>query len=206
MSEREPILHPVLISELKPTQITVGFREVRAKAKEWRDRSSESAGDYLGRHMVPTVLGPKGRHYLVDHHHLALALHLEKAEHVLVTVQADLSALSKRAFWIYMDNRAWCHPYDAEGRRRDFEAIPSSISKLEDDPYRSLAGELRLAGGYAKDTTPFSEFLWADFLRPRVKRKTIEHRFAAALAKALKLSKTDAAAYLPGWCGPQTDS
>jgi hypothetical protein len=205
MSEREPILHPVLISELRPTQITVGFREVRAKAKEWRDRSSESAGDYLGRHMVPTVLGPKGRHYLVDHHHLALALHLERAEHVLVTVQADLSALSKAAFWTYMDNRAWCHPYDAEGKRRDFSAIPSSIAKLSDDPYRSLAGEVRLAGGYAKDITPFSEFLWADFLRTRVKRRAVEDRFVTALAKALKLSKSDAAAYLPGWCGPQVD-
>jgi hypothetical protein len=48
------------------------------------------------------------------------------------------------------------------------------MAKLIDDPFRSLAGELRRAGGFAKDTTPFSEFLWADFLRRRVKRKTVE--------------------------------
>jgi len=206
MSAREPILKPVSIGELRPTQITVGLREVAEKRKEWRTRSAKSAGEFLGKHMVPAVLGPKGRHYLVDHHHLALALHLEGAEEVLVTVVADLSALGKASFWTYMDNRAWCHPYDARGRRQDFDAIPTSIAKLEDDPYRSLAGELRGAGGYAKDLTPFSEFLWGDFLRPRVGRKQIEGRFSEALAKALKLAKSEAASYLPGWCGPHEDN
>jgi hypothetical protein len=202
---REPILNPVPIDELKPTQITVGFREVEQKRKEWRARSTMAAGAYLGRHMVPTVLGPKGRHYLIDHHHLALALHLERAKDVLVTVEADLSALSKTGFWTYMDNRAWCHLYDAEGKRRGFDDIPASLSKLTDDPYRSLAGELRGVGGYAKDTTPFSEFLWADFLRSRVRRKAIESEFPKSLAKALKLAKSKDASYLPGWCGPTED-
>jgi len=155
--------------------------------------------------MVPAVLGPKGRHYLVDHHHLALALLEERQADVLVNVIADLSALSKGSFWTYLENRAWCHTYDAEGRRRDFDAMPKRIADLKDDPYRSLAGELRLAGGYAKDTTPFSEFLWADFLRPRVTRKQIEGRFTAALEKALTLARSDKASYLPGWCGPHTE-
>lgn len=205
MNPREPILHPVPIEALRPTQMTVGYREVAEKRREWRERSDKHAGEYLGRHMVPTVLGPKGRHYLVDHHHLALALCEEKQIDVLATVIADLSALSKHAFWTYLDNRAWCHPYDAEGRRRDFEALPKRVADLEDDPYRSLAGELRRAGGFAKDTTPFSEFLWADFLRPRVTRKQIESRFTLALEKALKLARSDEASYLPGWCGPHTD-
>lgn len=74
---------------------------------------------------------------------------------------------------------------------------------MVDDPYRSLAGALRLRGGFAKDVTPFSEFLWADFLRHRVGRKLLKHDFAAALRRALRLAKTDGASYLPGWCGPQ---
>jgi hypothetical protein len=65
-----------------------------------------------------------------------------------------------------------------------------------------LAGELRQSGGYAKDTTPFSEFLWADFLRRRLKRKLLENDFPAALVRALKLAKSSEADYLPGWCGP----
>jgi hypothetical protein len=60
---------------------------------------------------------------------------------------------------------------------------------------------LRLAGGFAKDTTPFSEFLWADFLRRRMQRKLVETNFDEALAQALKLAKLEDADYLPGWCG-----
>jgi hypothetical protein len=53
---------------------------------------------------------------------------------------------------------------DSKGERRHYNDIPKRVSDLVDDPFRSLAGELRRAGGFAKDTTPFSEFLWADFL------------------------------------------
>jgi len=205
MNLREPVLHPVPIVELRPTQITVGLREVAQKRKAWRDRSANDGGDFLGRHMIPTVIGPKRRHYIVDHHHLALALHDEKVEHLLVNPLADLSGLTKKDFWNYLENRAWCHPYDEHGTRRSFEDMPTKVSDLADDPYRSLAGELRRAGGFAKDTTPFSEFLWADFLRSRVKRKQIESRFSDAIVKALALARSEAAAYLPGWCGPHAD-
>jgi hypothetical protein len=208
MSTREPVLSPVAIAELRPTQMTVGFREVAEKQREWRDREEKSgkkAGEYLGHHMIPTVLGPSGRHYVIDHHHMALALLHEKQKQVLVTVTLDLSALPKAAFWTYLDNRALCHPYDAAGKRRDFEDIPKRIADLADDPYRSLAGELRRVGGYAKDTTVFSEFLWADFLRPRIKAKQINEHFAAAIEKALVLAKSQDAVYLPGWCGPHPD-
>jgi hypothetical protein len=69
-----------------------------------------------------------------------------------------------------------------------------------------LAGELRLQGGYAKDTTPFSEFLWADFLRHRLGRKRVENSWEAALAEALILARSKDADYLPGWCGPMPRS
>jgi len=201
MNNHEPILHPIDIADLRPTQITVGMHEVQQKRDRWRKLTQEKGGDFLGRHMIPTVIGPKGRHYLTDNHHLARAMWDEGVKQVLVTVQADLSALSKVSFWRYLDNRALCHPYNGEGHRVPFDAIPSAISKLVDDPYRSLAGNLRHVGGYSKDMTPFSEFLWADFLRTRVKRKAIEKDFDVSLKKALKLAKSDAASFLPGWCG-----
>ena len=75
-----------------------------------------------------------------------------------------------------MDCHDWTHTF-VDGRRRPYSDLPKSVDKLIDDPFRSLAGELRRAGGFAKDTTPFSEFLWADFLRRRVKRKTVEAHF-----------------------------
>src|SRR5580704_579386 len=36
---REPILTPVPIAELRPTQITVGMREVEEKRQHWRERA-----------------------------------------------------------------------------------------------------------------------------------------------------------------------
>jgi hypothetical protein len=152
--------------------------------------------------VIPVVLGPNAEHYVIDHHHLARALWEENVQDVLVTVVADLKKLDMDAFWVVLDNKSWMHPFDDHGRRRDYGAIPKSVRELVDDPFRSLAGELRRAGGYAKDTTPFSEFLWADFLRRRLKRKMVEDVFADALAAALQLARTPDADYLPGWCGP----
>ena len=201
MTSRDPRLEPVPIAQLRPTQITVGFREVAEKRRHWRKVADRKGPEFLGRHMIPVIWGPKDRHYIIDHHHLARALWEEKVEHILVNVVADLRALHQDSFWVVLDERRWCHLYDARGRRRNFADIPSSIADLEDDPFRSLAGALRRAGGYAKDTTPYSEFLWAEFLRRRLKRKAVAKDFPAALRKALALAKAEEAAYLPGWCG-----
>jgi hypothetical protein len=200
-SVREPILHPVPIDDLRPTQITVGMREVNSKRKAWRTKEGDRGAEFLGRHMIPVILGPKSRPYIIDHHHLALALHEERVKTLLVTVLADLSRLKTDVFWVVLDNHNWMHPFDDEGRRRPYEEIPKSVEGLIDDPFRSLASDLRLAGGFAKDTTPYSEFLWADFLRRRIKRKIVEMDFRRALEQARKLAKSEDANYLPGWCG-----
>ena len=202
---REPIFKSTPLEELRPTQITVGMREVEEKRLRWRQKHGAKAGEFLASHMIPVVLGPKQRRYVLDHHHLARALHEEGVKSVATSVIVDLSRLDLDAFWIVLDNRAWMHPFDEHGKRRSYDKIPDSIEELVDDPYRSLAGELRRAGGFAKDTTPFSEFLWADFLRRRITRKDIEKHFNDALDKALKLAKSGDADYLPGWCGPVAD-
>ncbi|MFY9290539.1 MAG: ParB-like protein [Methylorubrum rhodinum] len=202
MAPREPLLKPVPIAELRPTQMTVGYREVAEKRRRWREHDADKKAAFLGAHMIPVLLGPKKHHYVIDHHHLARALHEEGVESVLVTVVADLHKLGKDAFWTVADHKAWVHPYDAKGVRVGFSDIPKTISALADDPYRSLAGELRRAGGFAKDTTPFSEFLWADFLRRKVKPKLVADDFSAALERAMRFAKSPEASYLPGWCGP----
>jgi hypothetical protein len=199
---REPLLTTVAVADLRPTQITVGMREVMAKRKRWRETGAKKDEKFLRRHTMPVILGPKKRHYIIDHHHLARALHEDGVEQVVVTVVANLGKLETDAFWVVMDNRNWMHPFDAKGRRRDYKDIPKSVTAMVDDPFRSLAGELRRAGGFAKDTTPYSEFLWADFLRRRVKRSMVESDFAHAVEMALELAKSIEADYLPGWCGP----
>ena len=205
MPNREPRLQTVTVADLRPTQMTVGLREVAEKRRAWRETEAAHGGKFLGKHLVPVLLGPRKRPFVIDHHHLARALLEEGVEEVATTVVADLSMLDKDAFWVFADNRGWCHPYDADGRRRGFEDIPKTLKAMTDDPYRSLAGELRRAGGFAKDAMPFSEFLWADFLRRRIRPREIEEDFAAALSKALKLAKGGKSTYLPGWCGPSAD-
>jgi hypothetical protein len=203
---REPRVHPVPILELRPTQMTVGMREVKEKRQRWREhKSKKKQEELLGKHMIPVVVGPDKRFYVVDHHHLARALHDEGVADILVTVIGDLRMVERDAFWGVMDNKRWVYPYDAKGERRTFKDLPKSVLELKDDPFRSLAGELRRAGGFAKDTTPFSEFLWADFLRRQMPRKTVEDHFAKAMEKALELAKGENAIYLPGWCGPASD-
>ena len=206
---REPILQPVPILSLRPTQMTVGMREVKEKRKRlreyWKEHSKKKQSIFLGRHMIPVVLGADKQHYVVDHHHLARALHDEGVQDAIVSVIADLTMVDHDAFWGVMDNKRWVYPYDAKGERRSFKDLPPSIAGLKDDPFRSLAGDLRRAGGFAKDTTPFSEFLWADFLRRKLSRKSVEADFKKAIAKALALAKGKDAVYLPGWCGPASD-
>ncbi len=201
-----PALHPVEISTLRPTQMTVGLREVERKRAEWRKRAERDGSDFLGRHMIPVIVGPKSVPYVIDHHHLVRALHDEGVSHVLVSVIADLHYLKKTLFWTFMDNRNWLHPFDADGVRHTHDELPKRVGAMKDDPYRSLAGELRRSGGYAKDNTPYSEFLWADFLRRRISVKMVEHDFERAVAKALDAAAQQDASYLPGWCGRSDDT
>src|SRR3978361_1633611 len=166
---REPILQPISILSLRPTQMTVGMREVKEKRKRWREhKSKRKQAELLGKHQIPVVLGPDPRHYVIDHHHLARSLHEEGVKDILVSVIADLTMVDRDAFWGVLDNRRWVYPYDAKGEPRHFRDIPKTVAELKDDPFRSLAGELRRVGGFAKDTTPFRAFLWADFLRRRM--------------------------------------
>jgi hypothetical protein len=197
-----PLVKPVLISALRPTQMTVGLGEVAERRSRFREQQGKRAARYLGKHMIHVILGPQGDHYLIDNHHLARALYDEGVKSVLTLVIADLRKLDAAAFWFVMDNRGWLHPYDERGRRRTHEDLPSSVKGLRDDPFRTLAGQLRRSGGFAKETIPFAEFLWADFLRRRIKRKLVEKNFRRALKEAMRLAKTGVADYLPGWCGP----
>ncbi len=107
---REPTLKPVNIVELRPTQITVGMREVEAKRKRWREKGAKKEVKFLEDHMIPVILGPKKRHYIIDHHHLARALHEEGRKDVLVTVVADLSKIDKECFGSFSTTAVGCIP------------------------------------------------------------------------------------------------
>ena len=83
---RDPVLKPVAIASLRPTQISVGLHEVKEKRKRLRERGPKKIGNFLGDHMIPVIPGPKKRPYVIDHHHTALSLHEEGLKRVLFTV------------------------------------------------------------------------------------------------------------------------
>jgi hypothetical protein len=189
----------VPISALHPTQMTVGYAEVLLKRLQWRALDDAAKRAFILKNPMPSVLGPKGRHFIVDHHHLALALLEEEVTRVQVTVLADLSALDKDEFWKVMSFRQWVHPYDAKGRMRPCRALQKKVSGLRNDSYRSLAAAVRMTGGFSKEQTPFAEFLWADFFRRRIPADLLKSNPSAALTGALLLVHDKAARHLPGW-------
>jgi hypothetical protein len=200
---RDPVIHPVPILDLRPTQMTVGYLEVQRKRRDWTAKRDKAAA--LAQHMAPVVLGPGGVRYITDHHHLLRALAEHGETRVFVTVIGDLGKADPDHFWTLMDYHGWSHPYDEKGRRVKYADLPQTVKGLRDDPYRSLAGALRRQGGFAKDSTPFSEFVWADYFRPRIKRKAIEEDYEDALREAFALAKSTDADFLPGWCGAQEE-
>jgi hypothetical protein len=185
------------IAALRPTQITAGWREVEAKRIRRQLNSREDARV----DVIPVILGPGKHAYLRDRHHLVLALHRAGIDTVGVAYVDDLSHLDTASFWAVLEERRWVHPYDKNRNRRDFAQMPVSVLQLEDDPFRSLAGELRREGGFVKSNVAYAEFAWADFMRGRIAGDLIGEDFDAALEVALVLARSDEARQLPGWCG-----
>ena len=78
---REPVLHPVDILALRPTQMTVGMHEVQEKRKHWRTHKDKKKAELLGRHMIPVISGPNGRYYIIDHRIYQLQAIVPKSRH-----------------------------------------------------------------------------------------------------------------------------
>ncbi len=196
-----PKVHEVEIHRLRPTQITVGMIEVHDKRGILVAMNPSQQRDFMQVHSVPAVWGPDGRLYITDHHHLALAAEQADLDTGFFLLEEDFSKLAIADFWPRMQAANWVHPMDQNGKLRPFQDIPDQLSQLVDDPYRSLAAYVRNAGGYEKTPTPFAEFLWADFFRPRVPIGDTRAQFDASVDPAVKLAVSPAAAYLPGYKG-----
>jgi len=170
----------VKVSKLKPTQNAAGFDEVNDKIARYSAKSKADLKDYLIVHPVPVVIGNGGQFYLTDHHHLANAL-WKTAEgkneagidtgnvRVAVSVLHNIAPLKGYHFWKVMQETRLLYLFDNYGggpiRPKD---LCQHIKDLANDPYRSLAWEVRTRYGYGKSPHAFAEFLWADFFRIRI--------------------------------------
>jgi hypothetical protein len=199
MTKRCDVAEVMPISDLYPTQLTLGMREVERRADEIKALSPRQRDDYVADRVVPCVKGLKGKLFIVDRHHMCRSLLSIGAKEVHTHLLCEAADLPADEFWTFMDLRGWVHPFDAQGRRCPITSLPRKIVDLVDDPYRALAGFLRRDQGFKKEDTPFEEFIWADFLRRRVDSKLLASEYEKAKATALKLARSDLASHLPGW-------
>lgn len=165
MRAAEERLVEAKLSELRPTQVTVGYDEVAFKRRQWVERADEENCRFIFEHHFPAVQGPSSYYYIVDGHHLGRALLEEGVGTVWLSLIENMSHLDETEFWRVMNSRRLIYSYDALGRRRDFAEMPKALSELTDDPFRGLAARVRRSGEHEKDSTPFAEFQWAESFR-----------------------------------------
>ena len=191
----------VPLEDLRPTQMAVGMRAVAAKREkvERRAKSRRKLKCYLAERPIPAVLGPANDLFIIDHHHLSLALLKSDVEEAWVDVIADLSHLSRKRFLRQMATLGLLHPYDGDGQPVCPTKLPETLKELRADPYRDLAWSVRKAGGFAKSGKPYEEFRWADFFRERIPRVTVRRDFEYAHGRAMRLARSPEAMRMPGY-------
>ena len=88
------------------------MREVAFKRNRWRNFGRTAADLYLCTHAIPVILGPDGRAFVLDRHHLSRALHDEGVITFPISVIEDLSMFGLEEFWNVLESRNWSHPFD----------------------------------------------------------------------------------------------
>ena len=191
----------VPLDELRPTQASVGMRAVAMKRRKIEKRLLKPTRieRFLEDKPIPSVRGPGGHLFMIDHHHLGVALWQAEVETAYVYVIEDLSVLPVAAFWRRMEADGRVYPFDSDGRRIMPSRLPAQLNALREDAFRDLAWSVREAGGYEKTRTPFAEFLWADHLRDRVPERLVTRDYDAAVVRAMKIARSKSASELPGW-------
>ena len=189
------------VLELRPTQFAVGMIQVKDKEAELAAKSGPALSAYQRRHPEPTVKGPGGALFIVDHHHLARAMADRGIETTFCRLEADYSGLDPDSFWAKMADQHWAYLYDENGDPRIPADLPKTVEGLKDDAYRSLASAVQDRGGFAKVSTPFAEFEWANYFRGRISAADIQSNFQKSVGEALAMATKREACSLPGYKG-----
>lgn len=216
--KKQKDLFLVNLEKLRPTQLACGWQEVEAKEWEILNLKRTKLKTFLKEHPIPVVAGPNGKMYLIDRHHMGLAM-LRLADrwdweekdntkpnpyqkcYVQIVLDYSKENMLKEDFYKKLEEKGMLHPYDEHGKRVDIHDIPMSLADLKNDPYRALAGFARKAGAFMKSKTPYAEFEWADYFREKIPAKLIKSNIQGALSLALDLAIKPAAKNLPGYTG-----
>lgn len=210
---------------LTPTQMFVGKLEADCTRRKMEAMSDVALKEDLMDNVVPVVIGPGGKLYIVDHHHYAHSLFRASLSFnrplihrtLYVCVQLDYSSKNTSDFWDTMTAQSLTYLYDEFGHPITYPDLPSHIKDLHDNPYRSLASWVRKSFGYIKcgtkgtknvpicqknDTAPFFlECLWGNFIMKKftfrnfVEEPTIRPLLDEFIFEANQQSQAAAMAY-----------
>lgn len=189
-------------SKLHPTQFALGMRAVEEKRKNIAKIKNTLVEliTYLDENAPPSVIGPNGRFYIVDGHHRTRAAADEGLKEIFISIVKDYSDKDMDAFWQTMHEHNFVWPYDENGEGPlNPVKIPDSVLKLADDPFRSLAEEVQVKGGYAETESLYQQFEWANFFRNKISKALVAGHYEEAVEKAMAIAKTPAARDLPGY-------
>ena len=198
---------------LKPLQKPIGIRNVIDKAEKLHDLNREEYEEELIKNPLPLLIGLNQLHIL-DHHHFGSAIEYDldknrvEQHHVGVSIIHDnWNQLNKKNFVSRLIEKHYFYNRDENDKLITFDDLPNDLSEMKDDPYRSVAGDLRRMGGYDKKPDQFFlEFKWAHFLRNlkgeyAITPKDLIDDYEKAVKKAYKISQSEIAAHMPGFNG-----
>lgn len=138
------------IDELTPGQVRFSSKNVEEKVVQALQNGdaffNPLAAHFVGKYdegkslfpeseALPVVKGKEGFVLADGHHHVLAALALG-LPWVPTKEIADLSHLSKEAFWEEMEQKGWVYPYGLDGEKR---LPPKDFSLLEEDQNRYFA-------------------------------------------------------------------
>jgi hypothetical protein len=194
------------LDRVRPTQFTFGSISIEEKISKVEKAFKKGKLDkYYKKKMAPAVLGPNKLIYILDRHHTSLAIYessiSEDKKALFVDVTHDWSKLSRTEFSNKMKEFEFVRLKDEHHNVREFSDLPTHISHLIDDPYRSLAWLVRKEGGFEKVDIPYLEFIWGDFFKSKgiVLNSSNVQEIKRNLKRALKLAKSVEAEHLPGY-------
>ncbi len=187
------------ILDLEPTQQFIGKKVALLKRDMLEELSKDERRDYLRDNPIPVIKGPDGKYHMVDHHHLSYGARLAGRDNVYIKLLHDWSKMSSmNVFWEKMKAKKLVFLFDANGKPIPVSALPGSVMRMEDNPFRSLAYFVREKGGYRKTKIPFAEMYWALFFQANMKIDPAPWGFEKAIEEAYDLARSDKAVGLPG--------
>lgn len=164
---------PVLLNEIHPGQYLIGEPKIIVFAQELSNAIPNQLQEILSTKIVPYILGPNKRKWIIDRHHTLHTIHkmipvfknegIEINDLFMITEKVlDLSHLSYEQFLNTMEELGYIHPYYFYGKK-DLYNIPDSIENLKVDYFRGLAWLVRKSKAIKKSDVPFAEFTWAEY-------------------------------------------